>query len=195
MNSTRINYISNGSKSFRLVFYTLMAALFMACSNPYQQEISLVTNLQDQVEECEDIVEELDAEKIRKMNDEYGKIMSVIKQKYIGDSSVVDQRFGRMANMYKGVKPSKGFTAGKENILLQISFTKTQLENLKDDLVNKDISDPDTVALYVQMEQSSVTEIKIVAEKLRSNYETLMGVQDTVYPYMVGIVDSLNNIK
>jgi len=195
MNLTRKNLILKYSGSFRSVLCALIIALFIACSNPYQNEISLITNLQDQVEECEDIVEELDAEKIRKMNDEYGKIMAVIKQKYMGDSSVVDQRFGRMANMYKGVKRSKGFTAGKENILFQISFTKTQLENLKDDLVNKDISDPDTVALYVRMEESSVSEIKIVAEKLQLNYETLMGVQDTVYPYMVGIVDSLNNIK
>ncbi|HAE30886.1 MAG TPA: hypothetical protein DCF89_07215 [Flavobacteriales bacterium] len=172
----------------------LLALLIVSCSNPYQKEISTVTKLQQDVEECEQLLEGLDAVQVREMIDEYGKVMAVIKEKYIADSTV-DQRFGRMANLYKGVKRSRGFEAGKENLLKEIAFTKTQLENLRDDLENEDITNSDTAALYLEMETTSVNEIKIVAEKLHSNFETLMSVQDTVYPYMQSIVDSLNKIR
>jgi len=172
----------------------LLALLIVSCSNPYQKEISAVTKLQQDVEECEQLLEGLDAVQVREMIDEYGKVMAVIKEKYIADSTV-DQRFGRMANLYKGVKRSRGFEAGKENLLKEIAFTKTQLENLRDDLENEDITNSDTAALYLEMETTSVNEIKIVAEKLHSNFETLMSVQDTVYPYMQSIVDSLNKIR
>ena len=172
----------------------LLALLIISCSNPYQKEISTVTKLQQDVEECEQLLEGLDAVQVREMIDEYGKVMAVIKEKYIADSTV-DQRFGRMANLYKGVKRSRGFEAGKENLLKEIAFTKTQLENLRDDLENEDITNSDTAALYLEMETTSVNEIKIVAEKLHSNFETLVSVQDTVYPYMQSIVDSLNKIR
>ena len=172
----------------------LLALLIVSCSNPYQKEISTVTKLQQDLEECEQLLEGLDAVQVREMIDEYGKVMAVIKEKYIADSTV-DQRFGRMANLYKGVKRSRGFEAGKENLLKEIAFTKTQLENLRDDLENEDITNSDTAALYLEMETTSVNEIKIVAEKLHSNFETLMSVQDTVYPYMQSIVDSLNKIR
>ena len=172
----------------------LLALVIVSCSNPYQKEISAVTKLQQDVEECEQLLEGLDAVQVREMIDEYGKVMAVIKEKYIADSTV-DQRFGRMANLYKGVKRSRGFEAGKENLLKEIAFTKTQLENLRDDLENEDITNSDTAALYLEMETTSVNEIKIVAEKLHSNFETLMSVQDTVYPYMQSIVDSLNKIR
>ena len=172
----------------------LLALLIVSCSNSYQKEISTVTKLQQDVEECEQLLEGLDAVQVREMIDEYGKVMAVIKEKYIADSTV-DQRFGRMANLYKGVKRSRGFEAGKENLLKEIAFTKTQLENLRDDLENEDITNSDTAALYLEMETTSVNEIKIVAEKLHSNFETLMSVQDTVYPYMQSIVDSLNKIR
>ena len=172
----------------------LLALLIVSCSNPYQKEISTVTKLQQDVEECEQLLEGLDAVQVREMIDEYGKVMAVIKEKYMTDS-IVDQRFGRMANLYKGVKRSRGFEAGKENLLKEIVFTKTQLENLRDDLENEDITNSDTAALYLEMETTGVNEIKIVAEKLHSNFETLMSVQDTVYPYMQSIVDSLNKIR
>lgn len=172
-----------------------LLVFFVGCTNPYEQEIVQVESMQMELQKCEEMVAPIDSKRVRDMYNEYGKIMAVIKKKYISDSMYVDQKYGRMSNLYKGVKKIKGFGINKENVLEQIAFTKTQLENLKDDLIHKDIASADTVKSYVQMERESITEIKVASNNLQSNYTVLLGVQDTVYPYMKAIVDSLNNIK
>ncbi|MFT7614532.1 MAG: hypothetical protein ACI9J3_003514 [Parvicellaceae bacterium] len=186
-------------KGFKLItFLTVLTTVFTiaGCSNPNQTDISNVETMQSELNGYETMVSELDADQIRDMQHEYGTIMNVINAKYVSDSVTgLDQKFGRMTNLYKGVKRSKGFGMGKENVLEEIAYSKTQLENLLDDLQNQDITNADTVKYFVELEQKSLSTIKLVAEKLQLNFDILMGVQDSVYPYMQGIVDSLNRVK
>jgi len=182
------------SKKVPIIFGTLIV-FFFSCENPFEKEIVQVESMQIQLNECEEMVAPLDANKVREMYNEYGKIMAVIKKKYVSDSVAVDQKFGQMSNLYKGVKRIKGFGVSKENILEEIAFSKTQLENLKDDLVHKDIENPDTIKSYILLEHDALTEIKVASHNLKSNYTALLSVQDTVYPYMKAVVDSLNTLK
>lgn len=180
----------------RVIILMVTVLAFAACgSNPNEQHIATVKGMQKELQAYEDMVSALDANVIREMQHEYGKVMNVINEKYISDSSGVDQKYGRMANLYKGVKKSKGFQAGQENVLKEIAVEKTQLENLLDDLENQDIPDADSVQYFVELERKAMNKIKLVAEKLQLNFDILIGVQDTVYPYMLGIVDSLNKIR
>jgi len=191
--------ITMNSKGLRLItFLSVFTTIFLiaGCSNPNQSQIATVETMQSELLGYESMAAALDADMIREMHHEYGVIMNVIKSKYVSDSVLgLDQKFGRMSNYYKGVKRSKGFGVGKENLLEEIAYSKTQLENLLDDLQNQDIPDADTVKYFVELEQKSLAKIKLVAEKLQLNFDILMGVQDSVYPYMKGIVDSLNSIK
>ena len=182
------------SKKAPIIFGALIV-FFVSCENPFEQEIVQVESMQLQLNECEEMVAPLDANKVRDMYNEYGKIMAVIKKKYMSDSVTVDQKFGQMTNLYNGVKGIKGFGINKENILEEIAFTKTQLENLKDDLVHKDIDNSDTIKSYINTEQEALTEIKVASFNLKSNYTLLLSVQDTVYPYMKAVVDSLNTLN
>ncbi len=180
---------------FKFAIFATIVLTVVACANPYSEEIQTVKDMQSELQGYEDMVVILDAQKIRDMQHEYNLIMNVIQSKYISDSAGVDQKYGRMSNLFKGVKRSKGFPVAQENVLKEIATEKTQLENLLDDLENQDIPEADSVQYFVQLERKSMDEIKMVAKKLQLNYEILMGVQDTVYPYMQGIVDSLNRIR
>ena len=187
-----------GSK-FRYIALALTGTFLVAmaaCSNPNKEHIETVKSMQTELQGYEDAVVVLDAQKIRDMQHEYNLTMNVIKEKYISDTAVgVDQKFGRMANLYKGIKKSKGFPVSQENCLNEIATEKTQLENLLDDLENQDITNPDSVEYFISLERDAMNKIKLVANTLESNYTILQGVQDTVYPYMQGIVDSLNRIR
>jgi hypothetical protein len=175
-----------------VLFVILVAG---ACGNPNQEKALTVKKMQEELQGYEDMISGIDVEVVREMQHEYGVIMKVIQSKYIADSAGVDQHYGRMVNMYKGVKKSKGYQVGVENALIEIAAVKTQLENLYDDVTNQDIANSDTIKQYVEIERASLDKVKLVAEKLQLNFEILMSVQDTVYPYMQGIVDSLNKIR
>ena len=176
-------------------FAAVVCLMAIACSNPHKSDIEKVKTWQTELEGYETMVEGLDAAQVREWIHEYGVITNAIQAKYISKTSGVDQKFARMSNLYKGVKKSKGFGVGIENCLEEIATEKTQLENLLNDLENQDFENTDSVSFFLEYERANLNKIKLVAEKLQLNYDILQSVQDTVYPYMKGIVDSLNKIR
>ena len=182
----------------RIALKTAALALCMSafsCANPHAEEIEKVKGWQEELNGYQTLVEGLDGVQVREWVHEYGVIMNTINSKYIDESPGVDQKFGRMSNLYKGVKKSKGFGVGIENCLKEIAVEQTQLENLVNDLENQDFAETDSISIFLELERSKMDKIKLVAEKLQLNYDILQSVQDTVYPYMKGIVDSLNSIR
>lgn len=169
--------------------------LLVSCSPVFEQEIQQVQSMYTDMQDLKNRSESFDSRRIEEVRSTYFELMDVVRKSYRVDTIggvKLDQNFARMCNYYKGIKKgSGGYNESIFNLQDEIGFSLTQLESLEDDLKNGDITDKDSVAVFMQSEQDVLNKLKGEIERLEGRHQALLQIHDSAYPYFKNLVDSL----
>lgn len=142
------------------IFILLISLLFAFCKTSYiksgGREIDL---LMAELDDVNAILDNIDTLGLKSKYDEYMKTISILKESEFTEEDKNAENW-KMLTLYGQIKkPLRSLVGNIPNYYKELAFSRKQLENLKHDLVNKEI-DKTKFEEYLVAERNSIQEFK-----------------------------------
>lgn len=171
----------------QFIFFTMMITFLASCGGAFEKEIGEVEGLNKIVLETEKTVLSFDTADIFSVKRQLTNDIQIFE----GVRDTLDRQTAFALNdYYLGKKRLYKFVNNYDNFLKEIEFSKTQLENLKEDLNNSKITKEQFMEYY-QLEQTEVMKLSSevneavsglegTVEKMKDNRENVKGLLDSL---------------
>lgn len=177
-----------------LLSLIIISSIFTSCnSNKHQKEISALDSLQILLNEAEKQLTSTDTAKVRTIKAEMQKNIDFITLNY---KDTFSMSLATMLSEYAFPKKKvyRNFIGNYTKLMKDIEFTRTQLNNLKQDLENNKVPN-DKVQQYFITEQNAVLTISQTIDQNVNTIEAYFLKFDTLQPKVLHIVDSLKTAQ
>jgi len=170
----------------RYILFILITGLVLnACNNPYEKELQEVNSLIALVDETEKSLLSIDTSSVFAAKAQMEKDLSEFNM--LVDTMNKEEAF-KVGDIFGNKKKLYRLTENYPNFVRQIEFTKTQLENLKQDLENGLIK-KEEFSGYYEIEQSALMNLNHEIDKSINGIETAIGKFEIDRPDLLKMIE------
>jgi hypothetical protein len=177
-------------KRFSQLSMLLLAVSFTACTTVSQEDLDLITGLENRVSAVESKVMSINLEEVSSTAQTVASNMDFMKENY-RDVSNREFVIATLSDYRAIRKPMSKYSSKQSAFIKEVAYTKNQLKNLRSDLQKKDI-DKDAFITYVETEAKAVS---VLESKATAACNQVLALQERFNELNPIVLEAIETIK
>lgn len=181
------------NRIFQIVIVIVGVIFISSCSNPNRELLNEINSLQKQVDSLSKAYDKIDIDFFKEINAEIQLNMEFIQSnlaKVDMKDTIVSKYVGTYGTLWKTI--NRTFKRGGSSLESKLLESKKQIENLKYDVKNELVTNPEVIRVFMKSEAKEIERLK---SKVKTTSEQFMGHREKYETLEPKIDEIIKNIK